>query len=96
MQKAKKRILISLAVVVCAWFVVGLTDYMLVLNDRKPVFCINDKYEYTGLGYKFEIYKRLSDARKHEYSYYIFGFLIESNVTNNYTTKDVEKCLQKE
>ncbi len=84
MQKAKKRLLISLTVVICAWFVVGLTDYMLVLNDRKPVFCINDKYEYTGLGYKFEIYKKLNETRKYEYAYYIMGFLIENNFINNY------------
>lgn len=88
MQKAKKRFLTFFLSIICAWFAIGLTDYLLVLNDRRPIFCLNDKYEYSGLGYKFEIYKKLTDTRKYEYSYYIFGFLVESNATNNDTIKE--------
>lgn len=88
MQKAKKRLLIFFISIICAWFAIGLTDYLLVLNDRLPIFCINDKYEHIGLGYKFEIYKRLTDTRKYEYSYYIFGFFVESNFTNTDTIKE--------
>lgn len=88
MQKAKKRLLTFFLSIICAWFAIGFTDYLLVLNDRLPIFCINEKYEFIGLGYKFEICKRLTDTRKYEYSYYIFGFLIESNATNNDTIKE--------
>ena len=87
MQKTKKRLLILFISIICAWLAVGVTDYLLVLNDRRPIFCINDKYEYSGLGYKFEISKKLTDTEKYEYSYYIFGFLVESNATNDATIK---------
>ncbi len=88
MQKIKKRFLISLIVIVCAWFSAGLTDYLLVLNDRRPVFCVNDMYEYFGLGYRFEICKKLNDTHTFEYSYYIFGILVDNNITNSDTIEE--------
>ncbi|MDE6519060.1 MAG: hypothetical protein K2K91_01170 [Ruminococcus sp.] len=81
MTKIKKTIVLIVSVLLI-WFAVGFTDYVLVVMEKTPIFCIkNDTYSYKGLGYSFEIVPHIVTEKK-EYAYYIFGMGIENNFTN--------------
>ncbi len=57
-----KRILITILAVMVVWLCVGITDFALVHNYRKPFFCIGvdladdgGSGNYVGMGYSFDI-----------------------------------------
>ena len=82
MPKKKKLLLIILAIII-VWIAVFCIDYSRIVNDKKPVFCINNQSndEYIGLGYKYiGGYNSISD--NNEYVCYLFGFEIFNNLTN--------------
>lgn len=60
---------VILWIIVLVWIGICVTDYVLTLNDKSPVFCIKEQtktyddgtvYQCTGLGYKYFEYNRRS------------------------------------
>jgi len=62
-KKSKgKRIVIAILAVLVLWLCIGITDFALVHNYRRPLFCIctesmqdGGSGKYVGLGYSFDI-----------------------------------------
>lgn len=81
MPKIKKAIILIISVLLI-WIAVGFTDYVLVVMEKTPIFCIKtDTYSYKGFGYSFDIVPHIVTG-KNEYAYYIFDNCIENNFTN--------------
>ena len=62
MKKTKKKSIIAVICVIALWFIIGMVDFALVHNYRKPLFCIGvdlvddgGSGKYVGLGYSFEM-----------------------------------------
>lgn len=62
MKKTRKKVIITIVCIIAVWFIVGVVDFVLVHNYRKPLFCIGvdladdgGSGRYVGLGYSFEI-----------------------------------------
>ena len=62
MKKTKNKILIVLVCIIIFWFIIGIIDFALVHNYRKPLFCVGADLaddggsgSYVGLGYSFDI-----------------------------------------
>ena len=62
MKKTKKKFIVAVVCVIVLWFVIGIVDFALVHNYRKPLFCIGvdladdgGSGRYVGLGYSFDI-----------------------------------------
>lgn len=62
MKKNKKKIMIAVGGVIALWFIMGIVDFALVHNYRKPLFCVGADLaddggsgKYAGLGYSFEM-----------------------------------------
>ena len=62
MKKTKKKFIIAVVCVIALWFVIGIIDFALVHNYRRPLFCIctepmqdGGSGKYVGLGYSFDI-----------------------------------------
>lgn len=61
-SKSGRKILIATACVLVLWLIVGITDFTLVRNYHKPLFCVGINLaddggsgHYMGLGYGFDI-----------------------------------------
>ena len=83
-ESRKKRIVITILVVMVLWLCVGITDFALVHNYRKPFFCIGvdladdgGSGKYVGLGYSFDIEGNFMPEAKSpgvtSYRGYVFG-----------------------
>ena len=62
MKKIRKKAIIAIVCVIALWLIVGIVDFTLVHNYRKPLFCVGvdladdgGSGRYVGLGYSFEI-----------------------------------------
>lgn len=62
MKKIKKKTIIMVVCIIVLWLIVGIVDFVLVHNYRKPLFCVGvdladdgGSGRYVGLGYSFEI-----------------------------------------
>ena len=96
-----KRILITILAVMVVWLCVGITDFALVHNYRKPFFCIGvdladdgGSGEYVGLGYSFDIEGNFMPEAKNpgvtSYRGYVFG----KEVSRGFWEKmDVDKLI---
>ena len=84
MKKNKKKVIIVGVCVIAAWLIVGIVDFALVHNYRKPLFCIGvdladdgGSGKYAGLGYSFDIEGNFMPEMKNpgvtSYRGYIFG-----------------------
>ena len=58
----KKKVIIVVVCVIAVWLIVGIVDFVLVHNYRKPLFCVGVDLaddggfgRYVGLGYSFDI-----------------------------------------
>lgn len=60
----RKKILLAVAIIVCAWILIGMTDFSRVHSFERPIFCVlpsesgfddGGSGTYIGLGYSFEI-----------------------------------------
>ena len=82
-SKGKKMVIAILAVLVL-WMCIGITDFALVHNYRRPLFCIctesmqdGGSGEYSGLGYSFYIEGNFMPEEKNpgvtSYRGYVFG-----------------------
>lgn len=80
----KKRIVIIVLAVILLWLAAGVTDFALVHNYHRPLFCIctepmqdGGSGKYVGLGYSFDIEGNfMPDAKDYgvtSYRGYIFG-----------------------
>lgn len=84
-KKSKaKRIVIAILAVLVLWLCVGITDFALVHNYQKPIFCRGvdleqdgGSGEYAGLGYSFYIEGNFMPEEKNQgvtsYRGYVFG-----------------------
>ena len=79
-----KKIVITIIIVLVLWLCVGITDFALVHNYGKPIFCIGVNLaddggsgEYIGLGYSFDIEGNFMPEEKNQgvtsYRGYVFG-----------------------
>ena len=73
-QKKEKSVFSKLInailwIVVFAWMAVCVTDYVMAINEKDPIFCLKEEtkeyedgtvYICTGLGYKYFKYDRTS------------------------------------
>ena len=72
------KIIFTLVII---WLLIGLFDFMLVINDHAPIFCIKTNDTYQGLGYSCSVYAHpITDHTEHYFS--IFGKIVNSTVTN--------------
>ena len=82
-SKGKKMVIAILAVLVL-WLCIGITDFALVHNYRRPLFCIctvpmqdGGSGEYSGLGYSFYIEGNFMPEEQNQgvtsYRGYVFG-----------------------
>lgn len=80
---SKVKVVICLVVaVILIYFSVCITDYLLVTNGGKPLFCIKDAENgYIGPGYSYIVYSHPITG-KNEYAFYIIGHLVQSTFTN--------------
>lgn len=88
----KKKMIITIAVIVLLWLIVGIVDYFRVSGFEKPFFCISkpsvysgvEDYQYCqGLGYSFEIVVNSSQSEYPgitRYTYFIFGNEVTSGI----------------
>ena len=83
-QSNTKRTVIAILAVVVLWLCVGITDFALVHNYRKPFFCIGvdladdgGSGKYVGLGYSFYIEGNFMPEEENQgvtsYRGYVFG-----------------------
>ena len=79
-----KKIVIAILAVLVLWLCVGITDFALVHNYRRPLFCIctepmqdGGSGKYIGLGYSFYIEGNFMPEEKNQgvtsYRGYVFG-----------------------
>lgn len=87
MKKAAKIII----AIIIAYIIIFITDFTLVLNEKNPVFCIIKSSKETdlchGLGYTYEITPHPITGKR-EYTLFIFGQAVSSNVTNGVQTDE--------
>lgn len=88
----KKKMIITIAVIVLLWLIVGIFDYFRVSGFEKPFFCISkpsvysgaEDYQYCqGLGYSFEIVVNSPQSEYQgitRYTYFIFGNEVTSGI----------------
>lgn len=80
----KKRVIIGIICAVVVWMALGIIDFSLVHNYRKPMFCICSESmqdggsgKYVGLGYSFDIegifVSEVEPRKVTSYRGYIFG-----------------------
>ena len=96
-----KRIVIAILAVLVLWLSVGITDFALVHNYRRPLFCIctesmqdGGSGKYVGLGYSFDIEGNFMPEEKNQgvtsYRGYVFG----KEVSRGFWEKmDVDKLI---
>lgn len=82
-KKIGKRIFdIVFWVLIISLAAIWLTDFFRVQNEKKPIFCLNEKthefddgtvYECKGLGYKVYQYDRESINNAHQFSPFFVG-----------------------
>lgn len=83
-----RKILLTLCIV---WFLVGMTDFAMVLTCHRPLFCIDltpdEHYEkYAGLGYSFDIVDHSKEFFKIDaYKGYILGQEVCRNMSFSLT-----------
>ncbi len=78
----KKTIIITVLSILIAWFAVLTVDYVSVIQEMAPIFCIETQdCHYTGLGYAFDRYPHPITG-KMEFVMYLFGKMAWNNVTN--------------
>lgn len=77
-----KKILKICIIIFAVWLYMGIIDYTLVaVMEKKPFFCTADEdCHYSGIGYEFFIYDLYNENP--EYTFYIFGQLVDDNLTN--------------
>ena len=91
MKKAKRAAKIILIAVII-WLGIFLVDYSIIINESRPVFCIEtEKGCYSGIGYSFETYTHIVTG-KTKYALYIFGQPVESNFTNEIAVQESEQA----
>ncbi len=90
-MKMKKIVLHTTLIILTIFLLIGIIDFAIVHNFKKPIFCVPYKTAddggsgyYVGLGYSFDIKGNFmpEDRLKGvtEYSYYIFGIRVDSAV----------------
>ena len=84
-KKSKgKKIVIAILAVLVLWLCIGITDFALVHNYRRPLFCVctesmqdGGSGEYSGLGYSFYIEGNFMPEEQNpgvtSYRGYVFG-----------------------
>ncbi len=78
----KKKAIIIILSTLTAWLSVFVVDYVRVLSEQSPIFCIEmQECHYTGLGYAFDQYPHPITG-KTEFVMYLFGKMAWNNVTN--------------
>ncbi|MBQ2797778.1 MAG: hypothetical protein IJF09_00150 [Ruminiclostridium sp.] len=78
----KKVVICSVIAVILIYFSICITDFLLVANGNKPLFCIKDgDNNYNGFGYSYIIYQHPITG-KNEYAFYVIGNLVRSTFTN--------------
>ncbi|MDO5558943.1 MAG: hypothetical protein Q4F95_05035 [Oscillospiraceae bacterium] len=81
-MKKIKKITVIILIVILLWLVMFIVDYLRVVSEKAPVFCVQTKDGcYTGAGYSYEMYPHIITGKK-EYSLSFFGRIIKSNYTN--------------
>ncbi len=80
-SKTLKTVLVCIIGVLALWGGVFCTDYVRVLQEKAPVFCVHNGAAYTGAGYSFEIASHPVTGQA-EYALYIFGRYVRGNFTN--------------
>lgn len=80
-SKTLKTVLVCIIGVIALWVGVFCTDYVRVLQEKAPVFCVHNGAAYTGAGYSFEIASHPVTGQA-EYALYIFGCYVRGNSTN--------------
>ena len=81
-MKNKWKIIKCCIFVVLFWCCIWGLDYMRVLGENEPIFCVEmDKNHYVGVGYSFETYKH-PVTEKVEFVAYILGIMVDNNFTN--------------
>ncbi len=81
-MKSKRKFIKCSIYVVLFWCFMWGFDYMRVLGEKVPIFCIEmDKNHYIGVGYSFETYTH-PVTEKVEFAAYILGILVDNNFTN--------------
>ena len=62
MKKTKKKFIITVVCIIVVWLIMGIADFALVHNYRRPLFCLcpepmqdGGSGRYVGLGYSFDI-----------------------------------------
>ena len=81
-----KKAIIIIITAIAVYTAVFVTDRILILNEKSPVFCIEKENTssntYYGLGYSYEVCTHPVTGRK-EHAMYLLGQLISSDITNN-------------
>ena len=85
MAKFGKKCVFLLFCFLVLWLAAGMTDFLLVSNFDRPLFCLRDKdaYQdggsgiYRGLGWSFDIKGHFLPDDEYpgvtEYTFYLFG-----------------------
>lgn len=90
-EKSKKAAKIIFTAVII-WLGIFLVDYSIIINESRPVFCIEtEKGCYSGIGYSFETYAHIVTC-KTEYALYIFGRPVKSNFANEIAVQESEQA----
>ena len=62
LKKTKKKFIITVVCIIVVWLIMGIADFALVHNYRRPLFCLcpepmqdGGSGRYVGLGYSFDI-----------------------------------------
>lgn len=81
-MKNKKKIIKCGIFVVLLWCFIWGCDYMRVLDEKIPIFCMEvEKNHYIGIGYSFETYEH-PVTEKVEFAAYILGRMVDNDFTN--------------
>ena len=81
-----KKAITVIIIAITAYAAVFAADFIMILNEKPPVFCIKKEsasyITYYGLGYSYEICPHIITGKK-EYVLCILGQEISSNLTNS-------------
>ena len=99
-SKGKKMVIAILAVLVI-WMCIGITDFALVHNYRRPLFCIctesmqdGGSGEYSGLGYSFYIEGNFMPEEKNPGVTSFRGYVFGKEVSRGFWDRmDVDKLI---
>ena len=101
-KKSKiKRIVIAILAVLVLWLCVGITDFALVHNYQKPIFCKGvdladdgGSGKYIGLGYSFDIEGNFMPEEKNQGVTSYRGYVLGKEVSRGFWERmDVDKTL---